>query len=261
MLRRKYIAFSIPIKKELDNGKTITYKPKLIDSFKFMSSKQPSLVDNLSQGFHDNKCKESDSYHDYICVKDEKLRFKCFNCGKKYKKSFNKKSFKNLIKNFSNTCDCCSGEDIIDADYRHAKRAYKKLNNKNLGDYHDLYVQGDTLILADIFENFRNKYIEMYELDPAHFLSAPGLAWKACLKRTGVKLELLTDNNMLNMTENGIRGGMCGIHRYAKSNNKYIKNYNKNKDSSYLMYLDANNLYGQEMSQNLLVFLNGKKHS
>ena len=84
----------------------------------------------------------------------------------------------------------------------------------------------------------------MYELDPAHFLSAPGLAWKACLKRTGVKLELLTDNNMLNMTENGIRGGMCGIHRYAKSNNKYIKNYNKNKDSSYLMYLDANNLYG-----------------
>ena len=150
-----------------------------------MSSKQSSLVDNLSQGFHNNKCKESDLYHDYICVKDEKLRFKCFNCGKKYNNtkiqkynSFNKKSFKNLIKNFRNTYDCCSGEDIIDADYRHAKRAYKKFNNKNLGDYHDLYVQGDTLILADIFKNFRNKYIEIYELDPAHFLSAPGLAWQ-----------------------------------------------------------------------------------
>ena len=66
---------------------------------------------------------------------------------------------------------------------------------------------------------------------------------------------------MLNMTENGIRGGMCGIHRYAKLNNKYMKNHNKNKDSSYLMYLDANNLYGWEMSKNLLVFLNGKKYS
>ena len=80
-------------------------------------------------------------------------------------------------------------EDIKDVDYRHVKRVFKKLNNKNLGDYHDLYVQSDTLSLADIFQNFRNKCIETYELDPAHFLSAPGLAWQACLKKTGVELE------------------------------------------------------------------------
>ena len=80
-------------------------------------------------------------------------------------------------------------EDIKDVDYRHVKRVFKKLNNKNLGDYHDLYVQSDTLSLADIFQNFRNKCIETYELDPAHFLSAPGLVWQACLKKTGVELE------------------------------------------------------------------------
>ena len=100
-------------------------------------------------------------------------------------------------------------------------------------------------MLADVFENFRNKCIEIYELDPTHFLSVPGLAWEACLKKTGVKLELLTDNDMLLMVEEGIRGGMCqAVYRYAKANNKYMKNYDKNIESSYLMYLDANNLYG-----------------
>ena len=89
-------------------------------------------------------------------------------------------------------------EDITDVDYRHTKRVFngvvlKSLNNKNLGDYHDLYVQSDTLLLADVFENFRNMCIEVYELDPAHFSSAPGLAWQACLKKTDVKLELRTD--------------------------------------------------------------------
>ena len=100
-------------------------------------------------------------------------------------------------------------------------------------------------MLADVFENFRNKCIEIYELDPAHFLSAPGLAWQACLKKTKVKLELLTDIDMLLMVEKGIRGGMCqAIHKYAKANNKYMKNYDKNIESSYLIYLHANNLYG-----------------
>ena len=136
-------------------------------------------------------------------------------------------------------------EDITDADHRHAKRVFKEFNNKNVGDYHDLYVKSDTLLLADVFENFRNKCIEIYELDPAHFLSAPGLVWQACLKKTGVKLELLTENNMLLMFEKGIRGGIChAIHRYPEENNKYMKNYDKNKESSFLEYLDANNLYG-----------------
>ena len=115
---------------------------------------------------------------------------------------------------------------------------------------YDLYVRNDTLLLANTFKNFRNKCIEIYELDPAHFLSAPGLAWQACLEKTGIKLELITDVNMLLIVEKVIRGGIChAIHKYAKANNKYMKNYNKNKQSSYIQYLDENNLYGCEMSQ------------
>ena len=116
-------------------------------------------------------------------------------------------------------------EDITDVDYRQGKNVFEYLINKNLSDYHDLYVQCDTLLLADVFENFRNTYIKVYELDPAHFLTAPGLAWQACLKRAKVKLELLTDVDMLLMVEKGIRGGVChAIYRYAKANNKYMKN-------------------------------------
>ena len=141
-------------------------------------------------------------------------------------------------------------EDITDKDYAHAQKVFEEFKLKNLGDYHDLYVQSDTLLLADVFENFRNKCIEIYELDPAHFLSAPGLAWQACLKKTKVELELLTDIDMLLMVEKGTRGGICqAIHRYAKANNKYMKNYDKNTTSSYLTHLNANNLYGWVMSQ------------
>ena len=115
-------------------------------------------------------------------------------------------------------------------------------------------MQSDTLLLADVFENFREMFLKEYELDPAHFLSLPGLAMQACLKKTNVELELLTDYDMLLIVEEGIRGGIChSIHRYAKANNKYMKNYNNNEESSYIQYLDANNLYGWAMSKKLPV--------
>ena len=143
-------------------------------------------------------------------------------------------------------------EDITDTDYIHANKLFKKFKRKHLGDYHDFYVQSDTLLLADVFENFRNMCIKVYELDLSHFLAAPGLAWQACLKKIEVKLELLTDNDMLLMIEKGIRGGIYhAINRYAKANNKYMKNYNEKEESSYIQYLDANNLCG--CAQKLLV--------
>ena len=121
---------------------------------------------------------------------------------------------------------------------------------KDMGENHDLYVLSDTLLLADVFESFRDKCIEIYILDPVHFLSASGLAWQACLKKTEVELELLTDIDILLMFENGIRGGICqAIYRHAKANNEYMNNYDKRKITLYLMYLDANNLYGWTMSQ------------
>ena len=130
-------------------------------------------------------------------------------------------------------------ENVEDIDYRHGNNVFKRFKLKNLGQYHDLFVQSDTLLLADVFENFRNTCLKVYELDPAHFLSLPGLAWQACLKKTNVKLELLTDYDMLLMVgirvNEGIRGRIChSIHRYTKANNNYMKNYDESKKSSYI---------------------------
>ena len=119
-------------------------------------------------------------------------------------------------------------EDADYIGYRHGNNVFKGFKLENLGDYHDLYVESDTLLLADVFENFRDMCIKEYELDPTHFLSLPGKAWQACL--------------------------IChSINRYAKANNKYMKNYNNNEELSYIQYLEANNLYGWAMSKKLPV--------
>ena len=145
-------------------------------------------------------------------------------------------------------------EHITNEDYAHAQKVCDTFKTKNVGEYHDLYVQFDRTLLVDVFENFRDKCIGIYKLDPAHFLTAPLLAWQPCLKKTEVQLERLTDNDMLLMFEEETRGGMCqATYIYAKANNKYMKNFDKNKKSSYLQYLDANNLYGWAMSQKLPV--------
>ena len=117
-----------------------------------------------------------------------------------------------------------------------------------------MYIQSDTLLLEDVFENFRNMCIKVYELDPADFLSAPGLAWQACLKKAEAKLELLTNVDMGLMVQKGLRGGICHtMHRYAKASKKYMKDYNKDEEESFTEYLDANNLYGCAMSEPLPV--------
>ena len=131
--------------------------------------------------------------------------------------------------------------DITDAEYAHAKRVCKGFEIKNLGDYRHLYVSSNTLLLPDVLENFRIMCLEIFELDPAKFISPPQLVWEATLKKTKVKLDLLNDIDMLLVIEKGIRRGTYNsIYRYAK----YIKDYDKNKESSYLQYLDVNNLYG-----------------
>ena len=100
-------------------------------------------------------------------------------------------------------------EDITDVDYAHAKRVCNDFEIKNVGECHDLYVKSDTLLLADVFENFRNMCFEICKLDPAKFFLAPGLAWQAGLKKTKVKPDLLTDIDMLLMVEKGIREETC----------------------------------------------------
>ena len=143
--------------------------------------------------------------------------------------------------------------DISKYDYEHAQKVWKEFKLKNLGEYHDLYLKTDTLLLSNVFEAFMNTCLQHYKLDPAHFYTSPGLARQAALKKTGVKLELLTDPDMLLMFEKGIRGGITqAVHRYAKANNKYMgKKSDPEKSSSFLQYLYAKNLYGWAISQPL----------
>ena len=293
---RKYITFSVPLKKENDTSKKITYKLKFIDSYRFMSTSLSNLVDNLS-GVYEKEWKKGMERKkirlncEFIGLKTGRLIDKCKECKKSYTKLANES-----IKNFPTLYKCCNGdlnkffqllrkgiypyeyidswerfdentippkktiynelnsENITNKDYEHVKKVWEAFEIKNFGEYHDLCVQCHTVLFADVFENYRNKCIEIYELDPAHFLSGPGLAWQACLKKTKVELELLTDIDMLLMVEKGTRGGIWqATHRYAKANNKYMKNYDKNNESSYIEYLDANNLCGWAMSQKLPV--------
>ena len=122
-------------------------------------------------------------------------------------------------------------KDTTDADYAHTKRICKYFEIKNLEEFNDLHVQSDTLLLANVFENYRNMCLEIYELDLTIFISALGLAWQAALINTNIKLDLLTDIDMLLMVEKGIRGGIChSIYWYSKADNKYMKDYHKNKE-------------------------------
>ena len=289
----KYITFSVPIKKRIENkNMDITYKIKFIDRFRFMATSLSKLVDNLTENIHSDKCVKCKSNLCFVKAMNETLIFECVDCKKEYKKELNKKlieRFSNVYEFCDNDINkfmillrkgiypyeymdewnkfdekelpckesfysSLTMEDISDTDYKHSNNVFKKFNLNNLGGYHDLYVRNDTLLLADVFENFRNACMKNYELDPAHFVSLPGLAWQACLKKTNVELELLTDYDMFLMIEEGVRGGIChAIQRYAKANNKYMRDYDKNKESSYIQYLDANNLYGKAMTEKLPV--------
>ena len=141
---------------------------------------------------------------------------------------------------------------ISKEDYEHATKVWNTFKCKTLGDYHDLYLKTDVNLLADVFENFRNICLKQYKLDPANYYTSPGLSWDALLKKTNVILDLLTDYNMYLMVEKGLRGGISMVsNRYAKANNPLLEDFNPNEKTSYLMYLDANNLYGWAMVQHL----------
>ena len=140
-------------------------------------------------------------------------------------------------------------QHVTNGEYNHARKVWKTFNIKTMGGYHDLYLKSDMLLLADVFESFRKTCLQCYKLDPCHYFTSPGLRWDAMLKMTNIKLELMTNVDMLQFIKKGMRGGVSYIaNQYGKAN-KYMEEYDEESSSKYIMYLDANNLYGWAMSQ------------
>ena len=244
----KYISFSKNIKvgeyKHI-SGKiiSINFEIRFLDSFKFLQTSLANLVSNLSlDDFHNTK---------HVFKKNTLLLTRKGVYPYDYVSSIDK-LFETQLSSKEEFYSKLNDEDISDEDYQHAIKVWNTFGCKTIKDYHDLYLKSDVLLLADVFEKFRLTCIKNYKLDPAHYYTSPGLAWDACLKITGQNLELLSDYDMLMMFERGIRGGITHISkRYSEANNKYMKSYNPEKKSKFIQYLDANNLYGWAMSQNL----------
>ena len=249
--KEDYISFSVkvPVDSYIDkNGeeKDKLIELRFIDSFKFMSSSLDSLTKNLVRGG-----KKLFGFEDYSKLQYGLLTRKGV-YPYEYVNSWNRFNEIQLppIDVFYNNLNMFS---ISEEDYQRAQRVWKEFGIHNLGDYHDLYLRTDVVLLANVYEAFRDTCLKHYKLDPAHFYTSPVLAWKTCLKHTGISLELLTDPDMLLMFERGIRGGITqAIRKYAAANNKYMGDrFDPKSESSYLQYLDTNNLYGWAMSQPL----------
>ena len=280
--------FSIPIMHREVNNKIIKYNLRFIDSARFMACSLDTHVNNLSKLF-DCNCSNKKKQEIKIKYTDKLVCTRCKTCTKRSKQTieslkdkfptiyqlakgdvdkfifllrkglypyeymdswgkFNETELPSIDKFYSNL----NLNDINKDDYRHAQKVWSIFNIKNLGEYHDVYVQSDVTQFTDIFEQFRTSCLKEYELGPAYFYTTLGLAMEACLKRTNLKVELLTDIDMVLMFEKGLRGEISqAIHRYAVANNKHMPSYDSQRLSSYLMYLDANNLCEWAMCKKL----------
>ncbi|GFW95212.1 c2H2-type domain-containing protein [Trichonephila clavipes] len=237
----KYITFSM--KKNVKEN-NVAVSLQFIDSFQFLPTSLQKLVHNL---------KDSDFNILKQNVSQNKIQLLLRKGIYPYEYVDNFQKFSEIaLPPASAFYSTLSGEHVSAEDYEHAKNVWSTFKIKSLGEYHDLYVSSDVLLLADVFENFRKICLKNYELDPAHLITSPSLAWQACLKMCQQPLELFTSIDMHLFIEKGIRGGISTIcKRYARANNRYLENYDPSSPSKYIIYLDANNLYGWAMSQAL----------
>ena len=227
----KYMAFML--------GNHLTF----LDSFQFMSSSLDKLASNLPREAFKYTSKQYKGKKLDLMVRKEVYPYD-------YMDSFDK--FNEKLPSKEDFYSILNDEHISNKDYQHAQTVWKTFKLKTMGEYHNLYLKTDILLLADVFENFRRTCLEYYKLDPCHYFTSPGLSWDAMLKMTDIQLELMTDIDMFQFIEKGMRGGISYIaNRYGKANNKYMKKYDEKAPSKYIMYLDANNLYGWAMSQYL----------
>ena len=226
----KYMAFML--------GNHLTF----IDSFQFMSSGLEKLVSNLPRESLKYTSKKFKGKKLDLMAKKGVYPYDFMDSFEKFNEKLpSKEDFYSIL----------NDEHISDEDYKHAQNVWDTFMLKTMGEYHDLYLKSDILLLADVFENFRKTCLQYYKLDPCHYFTSPGLSWDAMLKMTDMKLELMTDIDMFQFIAKGMRGGISYIaNRYGRAN-KYMKTYNEKKPIKYIMYLDANNLYGWAMSQYL----------
>ena len=227
----KYMAFML--------GNHLTF----IDSFQFMSSGLDKLVSNIPREAFKYTSKQFKGKKLDLMVRKGVYPYDYMDSYSKFNEKLpSKEDFYSIL----------NDTHISDDEYKHAQNVWEVFKLNNMGEYHDLYLKSDILLLADVFENFRRTCLEYYKLDPCHYFTSPGLSWDAMLKMTNIKLELMTDIDMFQFIEKGMRGGISYIaNRYGKANNKYMKEYDEKAPSKYIMYLDANNLYGWAMSQYL----------
>ncbi|CAH1099545.1 unnamed protein product [Psylliodes chrysocephalus] len=246
--KEKYISFSKSILVNKSNNPKVRdtfIKLRFVDSFRFLAKS----LDKLSETLESNQCNEVRKYF------PNDQQFNLMRCKGvfpySYVNSFQKLNEEKLpLKD--NFFNILKGESISDMDYDKAKEIWDIFNCKTLNDYAMLYLKTDVLLLADVFENFRKVSMKEYKLDPAQYLTAPSLSWDAMLKYTQIELELLTDIDMLHFFNKGIRGGVAQCSkRKAEANNTFLPNFDPLKPESYIMYLDATNLYGAAMSEPL----------
>lgn len=219
------------------------YAPvRFVDSFKFLGTSLEKLVENLNRDeFHHLSYFYPDSTKFNLLKRKGVYPYEYVNSWDSYNDT-RLPSKKNFFSSLTN-------KHISEQDYIHALNVWNIFNIRTLGEYTDLYLQTDVLLLADVFQNFRLTCRKNYKLDPAFYLTSPSLSFDAMLLKTGVHLQLIDNLEILRMIQSGIRGGVCLCStRYAKSNNKYLNDYNRDEPDNYLIYIDCNNLYGHSLS-------------
>jgi hypothetical protein len=244
--KEKYISFSKDLLVDTINDQEKVYmKLRFLDSFRFM----PQCLEKLGKNLDTSECLEIKKFF------PDNKKFNYIRQKGVFPYSYIEnvdKLDEQKLPSIEQFYDKLRDENISQNDYQRACKVWDLFNCQTIGNYSDIYLKSDVLILADVFENFRKVCIKSYKLDPAHYFTTPGLSWDAMLKNTKSKLELLTDIDMLHFFKKGIRGGVSTcVTREAKANNKFLPNYDSKKPNSYIMYLDATNLYGHSMSDYL----------
>ena len=235
------------IPENLEKFKAVfTEKFIFLDSFAFLSSSLDKLAKNLKQSSNDQFYRLKREFPDHYSMLSDKGAY-----FYDYASSYDVFS-EEVLPPKNEFYSQLKEEHISEENYRRAQKVFKTTKCKNLHDYMELYVKTDTIILCDVFENFRNLCLTYYNIDPCHYMSLPAFAWDAMLKMTGINLEYINDIEQYTFVEENLRGGVTTInHRLFTANNKYLDNYDPQKPSSFIIYIDANNLYGAGMMSKL----------